>query len=103
MQLHRNSAGNKPDQTLDHERFNALINNMTDAVLAIDKSGVITLSNSVALDLLDANSLTGKNLRGVLRLLDKAGRPVDIGGLIAIGGSSIATAVPLTFFSAYRR
>jgi len=82
MQLYRNTAGNKPDQMLDHERLNALINNMTDAVLATDKSGVITLSNSVALDLLDTNSLTGKNLHNVLRLLDKAGRPIDIGILI---------------------
>jgi signal transduction histidine kinase len=51
---------------------------MTDAVLAVDKSGIITLSNSVALDLLDANNLLGKRLSDTFHLIDKAGRPVDI-------------------------
>jgi PAS domain S-box-containing protein len=78
MQIHRIPAGAKPDQLLDHERLSALINSMTDAVLAIDKSGLITLSNSVALSLLDANRLTGRRLDEALKLLDKDGRPVDI-------------------------
>src|SRR5476649_120093 len=82
MQLHRTPTRREPDQLLDHERLNALINNMSEAVLAMDKDSVITLSNSVALDLLDANRLTGKKLGDVVHLIDKAGRPIDLTAMI---------------------
>jgi signal transduction histidine kinase len=90
MQIHRISAGTKPDQMLDHERLSALINNMTDAVVAIDKSGIITLSNSVALSLLDVNSLTGRRLTEAFHLLDKDGRPVDVATSILANPASFS-------------
>jgi len=45
---------------LDHSRLIALINSLGDGFLALDDNGRIELSNSVALSLLDTNSLENK-------------------------------------------
>ncbi|MEX1995343.1 MAG: ATP-binding protein [Candidatus Saccharimonadales bacterium] len=66
----------------DHERFLALINNMVDGFVAVDKNEVIVLSNGVALGLLDTNNLNGQRLSDALQLIDDKGSGVDIYGLI---------------------
>lgn len=64
--------------TTDHGRLLALINNMTDGVLAFNDNGLIVLSNSSALSLLDTNSLIGRSLREALDVINKAGQKVDL-------------------------
>jgi two-component system phosphate regulon sensor histidine kinase PhoR len=63
---------------LDHNRLITLINSLNDAFLAVDETGKIGLSNSLALNLLDSNSLDGKNLGQVLKIQDMSGAPVDL-------------------------
>lgn len=63
----------------EHERLVALINSMSEAVVATDQKGKITMYNAAALDLLDTNiELTGKNLPEQMSLLDAEKKPVDI-------------------------
>lgn len=59
---------------LDHSRLLTLINSLTDAFLALDDAGNIELSNSVALSLLDTNSLDGKNIHDAMPVLDQQGQ-----------------------------
>jgi len=89
MGIWNTPAGKSPDQALDHERLNALINNMSEAVIATDKNGLITLSNSVALNLLDANTLTAKKLSDVFKPIDKAGSLVDV--MAAVDSGTFST------------
>lgn len=67
----------------DHERLLALINNMADGVVAVDKNELIVLNNGVALGLLDTNNLTGRRLDDALHLIDDKGNNVDLYGLMA--------------------
>jgi two-component system sensor histidine kinase VicK len=63
----------------EHERLVALINSMSEAVIATDEAGKITIYNAAALDLLDTNSeLTGKLISECLRLTDSTKKSVDI-------------------------
>ena len=68
----------QPAAVFDHQRLMALVNSMSDAFLAIDSNGKITISNSSALSLLDTNSLDGKMVADVLELIDKRHQPVNI-------------------------
>src|SRR5437868_8627457 len=63
---------------LDQAQFLNLINSISDGFLAINEEGLIGLSNSMALDLLDSNSLTGQNLFDMLKLIDKNGQSIDL-------------------------
>lgn len=63
----------------EHERLVALINSMTEAVLAVDQDGKISVYNAAALDLLDTNvELSGRDIRKVLKLTDAQKKPLDI-------------------------
>ncbi len=63
----------------EHERMLALINSMTEAVLAIEQDGTIALYNAAALDLLDTNvELTGRNIHDVLPVMNANGQSEDI-------------------------
>lgn len=68
---------------LEHDRFIALINTLDDGFLATSSQGVIELSNSAALSLLDTNVVRGKLLQSVLKLEDPNGNPVDVSKLTA--------------------
>lgn len=61
---------------IDHNRLISLINSLSDGFLAVGQDGKIELSNGVALDLLDTNSLIGKNLTQAMPLLTSDGQPV---------------------------
>jgi PAS domain S-box-containing protein len=64
---------------LERERLLALINSLTNPVIAIDAKGSITLYNGAALELLNTNvNLTGKKLADLLSLIDEANHPADM-------------------------
>ncbi|MES2971452.1 MAG: ATP-binding protein [Patescibacteria group bacterium] len=68
-----------PSAELERERLISLINSMADGVIAADEDTKIVLSNGAALNVLDVNTtLEGKQLKSVLRLIDKNNQPVDI-------------------------
>lgn len=72
-----NSA--KAKAHLHRDRINTIINNLTDAVLSLDKNCNVRIYNSSSLNLLDTNnSLIGMKIDKVLPLQDKEGNPVDI-------------------------
>lgn len=63
----------------EHSRLIALINSMSDGVIATDDAGIILTYNAAALDLLDTNkTLTGASIRDFLPLQDEKGAKVDI-------------------------
>jgi len=63
----------------EHQRLIALINSVSDAVVAIDSAGSVTLFNAAALDLLDTNiELTGRPIADVMRLVDPEKKAVNI-------------------------
>lgn len=68
--------------TVEHQRLLALVNSMTDGFLAVNENTEIVLSNSTAYSLLDSNTLEGKVLPMVLRLIDKRGKPVNIAHIL---------------------
>jgi len=62
----------------EHERMVNLINSMSEAVLAVDDQGVISVFNAAALDLLDTNvEIAGQNIKDLLKLYDANKQPVD--------------------------
>jgi signal transduction histidine kinase len=71
---------------LDHNRLLSLINGLSDGFLAIDETGVIELSNSVALDILDTNALKNKNIVDAMPIIDVYGETVNLFGLIQASG-----------------
>src|SRR3989344_1241780 len=81
----------KPSNALEHERLITLVNSMADGVLATDETGVIVLSNGAALNILDINStLTGQDLAGVFKPIDKNNQPVDVSTML------LTTSTPTT-------
>jgi signal transduction histidine kinase len=72
----------KKNEDEDHSRLLALINSMSDGVLAINERGEVALTNGVVLDMLDLNNIIGKPLSTFLNLIDKTGAKVDISRLI---------------------
>lgn len=69
----------RSDASLERERLTSLINSMADGVLAIDEKGKIVVTNGAALNILDVNTtLSGKQLRNILKLIDKNNQPLDL-------------------------
>lgn len=67
----------------EHQRLLSLINNMGEAVFATNQSGKILLYNASVLELLDTNqSLEGKQLDSVVKLINKQGKHVKLSALI---------------------
>lgn len=64
---------------LERQRLTALINSMGDGVISTDDKGAIKLYNAAALSVLDTNgNLQDKNIREVIKLIDKSAKVVDI-------------------------
>ncbi len=63
---------------LDHNRLLSLINSLSDGFIATDNEGRIELSNSVALNILNTNSLNDKNIADVMPLLSQDGNQVGV-------------------------
>lgn len=68
--------------SVEHQQMAALINSMSEGVLAMDGQLNITLTNGVVLDLLDANVLTGKSVTGSVKLYDAEDKELDLAGLV---------------------
>jgi len=71
------------DAALEHERLTSLVNSMADGVIATDQNVTTLLYNGAALEILDVNrAITGKQLPGIMKLVDKNNQPVDIRELV---------------------
>jgi PAS domain S-box-containing protein len=74
------SAGNAE---LERQRLISLINSMGDAVIALDSSQKIVLSNAAALDILDSNKLLeGQPVSSVFKPHDENNQPVALRSVI---------------------
>lgn len=81
--LSRNLQVRRDQQTeqarVERERLQALINSMTDGVVATDTDGNVAVYNGSSLDLLNLNaSLEGRNVTEFLNVIDKAGTKIDV-------------------------
>jgi PAS domain S-box-containing protein len=64
-------------ESLQRDRVLTIVNNITDAIISTDKKGMIRMYNAATLNLLDTNdSLNGKAIDDVLKLVDQADKPV---------------------------
>lgn len=72
----------RPDlisERLDHERLTSLINNMADAVVAVDNNANVVLYNGAALNIFDVNTIKASNsLTSLFKAIDKDNQAVDI-------------------------
>jgi PAS domain S-box-containing protein len=77
------SSSEAKSQNADYEQLKSLINSMTDAVIAVDESFKIVLTNGSALNLLDTNiALTGRNVDRALTIVDARNQEVSVSTLI---------------------
>lgn len=75
------SVENKAD--IERQRLISLINSMADAVIALDQSLHVVLSNAAALDVLDSNkNLEGQLITSVFKPKDTNNQAVDIKAII---------------------
>lgn len=72
-------AESRSEEASQRERLAAVINNLTDAVIAINRQGIVTLYNAATLNLLDTNdNPTGNHISEVLKLTKGDGKKFDI-------------------------
>lgn len=76
---------------IDHNRLIALINSLSDGFVAVDETGKVELSNGVALNLLDTNSLDGKMLADAMPLLGADASPVNVLSLVGSDKSNFVS------------
>lgn len=69
--------------SINEMRFRLLINSMSDAVMTVESTGKISLYNAATLDLLNRNtSVEGHKLSGIIKLVDKDRKAVNINELL---------------------
>lgn len=69
------SMQNQMTSALKNDRFTVIINNLHEAVISTDKSGVVELYNAATLNLLDTNvPIKDKHIGNVLHLKDSSGK-----------------------------
>lgn len=69
-------AKSQSDATLQRDRILTIVNNLSDAVMSIDKDGIIRVYNAACLGLLDTNKdLNGQHISTVLHLTDGSNKP----------------------------
>ena len=74
---------NEMNADVERQRLISLINSMADAVIALDQSQNIVLSNAATLDILDSNKLLdGQPLGNVFKPKDANNQPVDVKSII---------------------
>lgn len=75
----------------ERQRLLALINSLSNAVLAIDASGNVYLYNAAALELLNTNrDINGQSIDDLLPLHDARGRKVHVSRLIGDDGITVS-------------
>lgn len=71
------------EAVIEQKRMRALVNNMTESVLVLDKDGLVLLYNAAALALFNTNnSLSDKPLDGFIRLEDEKGKIITTADLL---------------------
>ena len=73
---------NGPVNQLDRERLLAVINNMTEGILTLDSNFRVSLSNAVALTIMDINDANERHIDELLHLIDKSENPIQLAPLI---------------------
>lgn len=69
----------KAEESLQRDRILTIVNNLSDAVLSLDKDGVIRVYNAASLNLLDTNtSLNGTHINEIATLYDTDDKPVNL-------------------------
>jgi two-component system, OmpR family, phosphate regulon sensor histidine kinase PhoR len=69
----------KEQETLQRDRILTIVNNLADAIMSTDRNGVIKVYNAACLNLLDTNeSLNGKHIDDILKLVDQDKAPVSL-------------------------
>jgi PAS domain S-box-containing protein len=77
------SVSLKDQLTLEHQRFESLVNSMADGVIATDELGKITLYNGAALNVLDLNAIQkGDTISSVLKLTNDRNDPLDVTSIV---------------------
>jgi len=67
------------EAVVEQKRLRALVNNMTESVLVLDKEGIIRMYNAAALALFNTNnSLSDKPLDGFIKLEDEKGKIITV-------------------------
>ncbi len=91
-----NSTIPSKNAELEHQRLTSLINSMGDGVVALDEAQRILFYNGAALNILDLNeSMDGRYLSSVLKVVDKNSQDVDIHKIISDASTPV-------FFRDYR-
>ena len=80
------------DVELERQRLNSLINSMADGVIALDGNGAVVVNNGEALNLLDVNnSMEGKSLSGLMKLIDKSDNNINVDDLVKNASTAFST------------
>jgi PAS domain S-box-containing protein len=78
------SVQSRDEEGNERQRLLSLINSLSDAVLAVDEQGRVSLYNAAALALLNTNkNITGQSINELLPLHNKSGHHVDLLHLMA--------------------
>lgn len=76
-----NTSKSQAREALQRDRILTLINNLADAILSIDQTGVVRVYNAACLNLLDTNrDLNGLHISEILKLHTKDGKLIDLMG-----------------------
>lgn|GEM_PF-41311 len=71
------------EEVVEQKRLRALVNNMTETVLVLDREGIIRLYNAAALALFNTNSsLSDKPMDGFVKLEDEKGKIITTADLL---------------------
>lgn len=66
-------------ESIEHERVLTLVNNLAEAILSVDKNGVVRVYNAASLSLLDTNgSLNGHHIDEIVKVQSAEGTPVKL-------------------------
>lgn len=77
---------------LERERLMSLINSMADGVIALDEKARIVVTNGAALNILNVNiPLANKNIKDVLKVVDKNNQPKNLHNLITEADKPISS------------
>jgi PAS domain S-box-containing protein len=82
---------------VSEERLDAMINSITDGVITVDQSGIISLYNPAALNLTDTHTdLRGRNFLESILLTDLSGKRLTSEKLFLEGASNLETKLQYT-------
>lgn len=90
-QQHSDLLREKSEHSSEQARLLTLVNNVNEAIVSINPTGVVQFYNSAALNLLDTNqALKGKRITTFLKLLDEEEKPVQLLKTLSSGPAHIS-------------